>query len=74
MKVAAPAAISATRPRPSASLAIGTWATSPGERYGFETPPGIRVTTTTLEPAEAVQLAEAIHETVAAAPHASYLA
>jgi DNA-binding transcriptional MocR family regulator len=56
-----------------ALLELG-WAVSPGERYRFGTPPGIRVTTTTLEPAEAAKLAEAIHDTVAAAPPASYLA
>jgi DNA-binding transcriptional MocR family regulator len=36
------------------------WAVSPGERYRFRTPPGIRVTTTDLEPAEARELAEAL--------------
>jgi DNA-binding transcriptional MocR family regulator len=36
------------------------WAVSPGERYRFETPPGIRVTTTDLEPSEANELAAAI--------------
>jgi DNA-binding transcriptional MocR family regulator len=38
------------------------WAVSPGENYRFRTPPGIRVTTTDLKPAEAAQLAEAINE------------
>jgi DNA-binding transcriptional MocR family regulator len=36
------------------------WAVSPGERYRVRTPPGIRVTTTTLDPAEAMELAAAI--------------
>jgi DNA-binding transcriptional MocR family regulator len=36
------------------------WAVSPGERYRFHSPRGIRITTATLEPAEAEQLAEAI--------------
>jgi DNA-binding transcriptional MocR family regulator len=36
------------------------WAVSPGERYRFRTPPGIRVTTTDLEPDEAQELAEAL--------------
>jgi DNA-binding transcriptional MocR family regulator len=36
------------------------WAVSSGERYRFETPPGIRVTTTDLEPSEANELAAAI--------------
>jgi DNA-binding transcriptional MocR family regulator len=38
------------------------WAVSPGERYRFRSPPGIRVTTTTLAPDEAVVLAAAIAE------------
>jgi DNA-binding transcriptional MocR family regulator len=36
------------------------WAVSPGERYRFQTAPGIRVTTADLEPDEAEELAEAI--------------
>jgi DNA-binding transcriptional MocR family regulator len=35
------------------------WAVSPGERYRFNTPPGVRVTTTALEAAEADALADA---------------
>jgi DNA-binding transcriptional MocR family regulator len=35
------------------------WAVSPGERFRFGSPPGVRVTTTTLEPREAVDLAAA---------------
>src|ERR1700728_2183998 len=38
------------------------WAVSPGENYRFRTPPGIRVTTTDLKPAEAPQLPAAISE------------
>jgi DNA-binding transcriptional MocR family regulator len=38
------------------------WAVCPGERYRSAAPPGIRITTTTLEPAEAEQLAEALAE------------
>jgi DNA-binding transcriptional MocR family regulator len=38
------------------------WAVSPGERYRSAAAPGIRITTTTLEPAEAEQLAEALAE------------
>jgi DNA-binding transcriptional MocR family regulator len=38
------------------------WAVSPGENYRFRTPPGIRVTTTDLKPAEAARLAAAIDE------------
>jgi DNA-binding transcriptional MocR family regulator len=48
------------------------WAVSPGERYRFRTPPGIRITTTTLEPGDAAKLAEAMHETMNAPP-AGYL-
>jgi DNA-binding transcriptional MocR family regulator len=40
------------------------WAVSPGERYRFHAPPGIRVTTTSLEPSEAEELAAAIAATV----------
>jgi hypothetical protein len=40
------------------------WAVSPGERFRFRTPPGIRVTTAALEPAEARKLAAAIDEVV----------
>ncbi len=40
------------------------WAVSPGERFRFRTPPGIRVTTAALEPAEARELAAAIDEVV----------
>ncbi len=47
------------------------WAVSPGERYRFGTPPGIRITTTDLEPSEAAELAAAIHEVVAS-PAATY--
>ncbi len=36
------------------------WAVSPGERYRFNTPPGIRITTTDLEPTEARELAAAL--------------
>jgi DNA-binding transcriptional MocR family regulator len=36
------------------------WAVSPGERYRFHSPPGLRVTTAALEPAGAEELAEAI--------------
>ena len=36
------------------------WAVSPGEQFRFHTPPGLRVTTAALEPADAVRLADAI--------------
>jgi DNA-binding transcriptional MocR family regulator len=38
------------------------WAVSPGERYRFQTPPGIRITTTDLQPKEAERLAAAMHD------------
>jgi DNA-binding transcriptional MocR family regulator len=38
------------------------WAVSPSERYRFATEPGIRITTTDLEPREAEALAEALAE------------
>jgi hypothetical protein len=40
------------------------WAVSAGERYRYDTPPGIRITTTVLRPREAKELAAAIHESV----------
>jgi DNA-binding transcriptional MocR family regulator len=36
------------------------WAVSPGERYRFQSAPGIRITTAALEPDEAEHLADAI--------------
>jgi DNA-binding transcriptional MocR family regulator len=42
------------------ALAERGWAVSPGERFRFHSPPGIRVTTTTLQPAEARRLADDI--------------
>jgi DNA-binding transcriptional MocR family regulator len=36
------------------------WAVSPGERYRFNSPPGIRITTAALEPDGAERLADAI--------------
>ena len=38
------------------------WAVSPGERYRFAAAPGIRITTTDLEPSEARELAVALEE------------
>jgi DNA-binding transcriptional MocR family regulator len=40
-------------------LLVQGWAVSPGERYRFDSPPGIRVTTAALEPDDADRLAEA---------------
>jgi DNA-binding transcriptional MocR family regulator len=49
------------------------WAVSPGERYRFESPPGIRVTTASLKLEEAEQLAEAI-AALGAVPATTYAA
>jgi DNA-binding transcriptional MocR family regulator len=42
------------------------WAVSPGERYRLDAPPGIRITTTDLEPSEAEELAAALAQTLRA--------
>jgi DNA-binding transcriptional MocR family regulator len=47
------------------------WAVSPGERYRFESAPGLRVTTADLEPDEAERLADAI-AALGRAPAATY--
>jgi DNA-binding transcriptional MocR family regulator len=47
------------------------WAVSPGERYRFDSPPGIRVTTTTLKRGEARELAAAFAEALHS-PAATY--
>jgi DNA-binding transcriptional MocR family regulator len=39
------------------------WAVSAGERFRFRTPPGMRVTTTALDPTDAEELAAALAET-----------
>lgn len=38
------------------------WAVSPGERFRFLTPPGIRITTTTVDRHEAARLAAALRD------------
>jgi DNA-binding transcriptional MocR family regulator len=48
------------------ALAERGWAVSPGERFRYRTPPGIRVTTATLQPAEARRLAGDIAAVVSA--------
>ena len=40
------------------------WAVSPGERFRFHAPPGIRITTTTLDPENGRELAAAINDIV----------
>jgi len=47
------------------------WAVSPGERYRFNTPPGIRITTTDLDPNEAKELAATL-QTIANGTAATY--
>jgi DNA-binding transcriptional MocR family regulator len=49
-------------------LAERGWAVSPGERFRFRSPPGIRITTTSLDPADAPGLAAVIAGAVAASP------
>ena len=49
------------------------WAVSPGERFRFRSPPGIRITTAALEPAEAERLAEAV-AALGRTPSATYAA
>jgi len=44
------------------------WAVSPGERYRFDAPPGIRITTTNLDPKAAKKLAAALDATLRRAP------
>src|SRR5215469_6791867 len=48
------------------ALAERGWAVSAGERFRFQSAPGIRVTTTTLQPAEARRLADDIAAVVSA--------
>jgi DNA-binding transcriptional MocR family regulator len=48
------------------SLLERGWAVSAGERYRFRTPPGIRITTTALEPRDAEALAEALADALGA--------
>jgi DNA-binding transcriptional MocR family regulator len=52
-------------------LLVQGWAVAPGERYRFRTPPGLRITTAALEPADAERLAAAIAG-LAAGPTATY--
>jgi DNA-binding transcriptional MocR family regulator len=48
------------------SLLERGWAVSAGERYRFRTPPGIRITTTALEPRDAEALADALADALGA--------
>jgi len=48
------------------------WAVSPGERFRFHAPPGIRITISDLEPDEAEKLAAALEATGRTAAAATY--
>lgn len=52
-------------------LLVQGWAVSPGERYRFDSAPGIRITTAALAPDESERLAEAI-AALGRAPASSY--
>jgi DNA-binding transcriptional MocR family regulator len=52
-------------------LLVRGWAVSPGERYRFRSPTGIRITTARLEPADAAELADAI-ASLGAIPASTY--
>jgi DNA-binding transcriptional MocR family regulator len=52
-------------------LLVQGWAVSPGERYRFHAAPGIRITTSDLEPDEAERLADAL-ATLGRAPAGTY--
>ena len=52
-------------------LLVQGWAVSPGERFRFRSPPGIRITTAELEPREAEQLADTI-AALAGTPSGTY--
>ncbi|MFF4491593.1 aminotransferase class I/II-fold pyridoxal phosphate-dependent enzyme [Streptomyces sp. NPDC001544] len=56
-----------------ARLLHAGWAVSPGARFRLNTPPGIRITVSTLDPAEAGPLADAIASAVGPAPMRSYV-
>ncbi|MFF4015675.1 aminotransferase class I/II-fold pyridoxal phosphate-dependent enzyme [Streptomyces sp. NPDC001843] len=56
-----------------ARLLHAGWAVSPGARFRLNTPPGIRITVSTLDPAEAGPLADAITSAVGPAPMRSYV-
>ncbi|MFJ3641043.1 aminotransferase class I/II-fold pyridoxal phosphate-dependent enzyme [Streptomyces sp. NPDC090108] len=55
-----------------ARLLHAGWAVSPGARYRLGTPPGIRVTVSTLTPAEADPLADAIAAAMGPVPARAY--
>lgn len=56
-----------------ARLLHAGWAVSPGARFRLDAPPGIRVTVSTLTPAETAPLADAIASAVGPAPMRSYV-
>ncbi|MFF4395395.1 aminotransferase class I/II-fold pyridoxal phosphate-dependent enzyme [Streptomyces sp. NPDC001480] len=56
-----------------ARLLHAGWAVSPGARFRLDSPPGIRITVSTLAPAEAAPLADAIASAVGPTPVRSYV-
>ncbi|MEU2057827.1 aminotransferase class I/II-fold pyridoxal phosphate-dependent enzyme [Streptomyces bungoensis] len=56
-----------------ARLLHGGWAVAPGARFRLASPPGIRITVSTLTPREAVPLAEAVAAAIGPAPARTYV-
>lgn len=56
-----------------ARLLHAGWAVSPGARFRLDAPPGIRITVSTLTPAEVAPLADAIASAVGPTPMRSYV-
>ncbi|MEU6551844.1 aminotransferase class I/II-fold pyridoxal phosphate-dependent enzyme [Streptomyces sp. NPDC046915] len=56
-----------------ARLLHAGWAVSPGARFRLDAPPGIRITVSTLAPAEVAPLADAIASAVGPTPMRSYV-
>ncbi len=52
-------------------LVAAGWAAAPGTRFRIDTPPGMRITISNLDPAEIDPLADAIAEAVQAVGRAS---
>lgn len=56
-----------------ARLLHAGWAVSPGARFRLDAPPGIRITVSTLDPAEAGPLADAVASAVSPTPLRGYV-
>ncbi|MET8945941.1 aminotransferase class I/II-fold pyridoxal phosphate-dependent enzyme [Streptomyces sp. NPDC004542] len=56
-----------------ARLLHAGWAVSPGARFRLDAPPGIRITVSTLTPAEVAPLADAVASAVGPAPARGYV-